>query len=289
ERYLKCPFIFTAQKIFKLQDHPGIDLDEDPRRKGTFAHALFETLTMPTFRGDVSDIEINELLEQLRVRERTQLADPRLWASMKRRYFKLARRFLNFEKGWRTEFPKTITIAAEKSFEFHFDPTNGAIHREPQEGTIKFSGRVDRIDQYEGQQFYVVIDYKSSVADYKSHGAWFENVELQLLFYMWALEKEMLSEISGEVMGAFYYSFKDFNRSKGLLIEEYAGPMFASAGRKGSKATTEQKGELLAQFEKLLSEVIAKIQAGEIAPRPYKVTMCANCEWNVLCRAPHLN
>src|SRR5690606_34456715 len=45
EKYLKCPFSFAAQKVFKLQDHPGLDLDEDPRRKGTFAHALFEALT----------------------------------------------------------------------------------------------------------------------------------------------------------------------------------------------------------------------------------------------------
>ena len=289
ERYLKCPFIFAAQKIFKLQDHPGLDLDEDPRRKGTFAHALFESLTMPKFQGEISDDELNTLLEDLRARERMQLADSRLWASMKRRYFKLGRRFLNFESEWRKQFPNTVTIAAEKAFEFHFHPQSGAIHKEAQDGTIKFSGKIDRIDRYHGQQYFVVVDYKSSVADYKNHGSWFENVELQLLFYMWALEREMLSEISGEVMGAFYYSFKDFNRNKGLLIEEYAGPMFSSAGRRGSKATTEEKSELLAQFEKTLTEVIAKIQKGEIAPNPYKVSMCANCEWNVLCRAPHLN
>ncbi|WP_413290220.1 PD-(D/E)XK nuclease family protein [Bdellovibrio sp. HCB337] len=289
ERYLECPFVFAAQKVFKLQDHPDLDLDEDARSKGTLAHALFEKLTYPEFRAEITDVEMDAVLEELRIQEKITLADPRLWASMKRRYLALGRRFVNFEKEWRREFPDTLTIAAEKDFVFYFNPQNGEVHREALEGTLKFSGKIDRIDRHRQNSNHVVIDYKSSHAAYKNHSAWFENRELQLLFYMWALEKELLSEITGEVVGAFYYSFKDFHREKGFQIEDHAGPLFRPAGRKGVKASGEDKKELLTQFEGLILEVVGKIQKGEIDPRPFDVKTCDSCEWSVLCRAPHRN
>ncbi|HEY8270037.1 MAG TPA: PD-(D/E)XK nuclease family protein, partial [Pseudobdellovibrionaceae bacterium] len=289
ERYLQCPFVFTAQKIFKLQDHPELDLDEDARSKGTLVHALFEKLTYPEFKADLSEEEIEQVLEDLCVQEKLTLADPRLWASMKKRYLQLAKRFLNFEKEWRREFPETLTMAAEKAFEFYFNPQNGEVSREARAGTLKFSGKIDRIDKHRQTNQYVVIDYKSSHASYKHHNGWFENQQLQLLFYMWTLEKELLTELTGEVVGAFYYSFKNFNREKGFQIEEHAGPLFRAAGRKGVKATNEDKRELLVKFESLILEVVTKIQKGEIEPRPFDLKTCISCEWSVLCRAPHLN
>jgi ATP-dependent helicase/nuclease subunit B len=289
ERYLQCPFVFASQKIFKLQDHPDLDLDEDARSKGTLAHALFEKLTYPEFQSDLNDAQIDAVLEELKTQNKVTLADPRLWASMKRRYTMLAKRFLQFEKEWRKEFPETVTLAAEKAFEFYFNPQNGEVHREAKEGTLKFSGKIDRIDRHRSTDHHVVIDYKSSHAAYKNHSAWLENQELQLLFYMWALEKEMLEEVSGEVVGAFYYSFKDFHREKGFQLEEYAGPLFRPAGRKGVKASGEDKKELLTKFEEIILEVVVKIQKGEIEPRPFDIKTCQSCEWSVLCRAPHLN
>jgi ATP-dependent helicase/nuclease subunit B len=289
ERYLECPFVFASQKIFRLQDHPELDLDEDARSKGTLAHALFEKLTFPEFKHDLTDQDLENLLEELRLQEKITLADPRLWASMKKRYFQLGKRFLNFEKEWRKEFPDTLTIAAEKAFEFYFNPHNGEVHKEAQEGCLKFSGKIDRIDRHRHSKSHVVIDYKSSHAAYKNHSAWLENQELQLLFYMWALEKELLSEITGDVVGAFYYSFKDFHREKGFQIEEYAGPLFRPAGRKGVKGTGDDKKELLSQFEGVVMDVVTKIQKGEIDSRPYDIKTCQSCEWSLLCRAPHLN
>jgi len=289
ERYLQCPFVFASQKIFKLQDHPDLDLDEDARSKGTLAHALFEKLTFPEFRMDLDDSQIEQILEELKAEDKVTLADPRLWTSMKRRYLQLAKRFLQFEKEWRREFPDTVTLAAEKAFEFYFNPQNGEVHREAKDGTLKFSGKIDRIDRHRSTDHHVVIDYKSSHAAYKNHSAWLENQELQLLFYMWALEKEMLEEVSGEVVGAFYYSFKDFHREKGFQLEEHAGPLFRPAGRKGVKASGEDKKELLTKFEQIILEVVVKIQKGEIEPRPFDIKTCQSCEWSVLCRAPHLN
>jgi RecB family exonuclease len=296
ERYLQCPFVFAAQKVFRLQDHPELDLDEDPRRKGTFAHALFETLTYPSYRAELSDEELETLLEELRKTQKMTLADPRLWNSMKKRYLQLAKRFLSFEAKWREEFPSTETIGAEKSFEFYFHPQTGEVRKEPTPGTIKFSGKIDRIDSLKrsatpvgAPEKMVVIDYKSSSASFKNHSSWFDNQELQLLFYMWALEKELLTEIKGEVIGAFYYSFKDFHREKGFQIEEYAGPLFRPAGRKGVKATSEDKRELFAQFETLLMEVAHKIQNGQLEPKPFDVKTCRSCGWSMLCRSTHLN
>lgn len=289
EKYLKCPFTFAAQKVFRLQDHPELDLDEDPRSKGTFAHALFETLSGSEFYSGVSDQTLNDILENIKERQGLLIADPRLWASMKRRYFNLARRFLRFESEWRRMFPDSKIIAAEKDFVFFFDPQNGNMFLDSRPGTLKFSGKIDRIDKHRENNQLVVVDYKSSASAYKNHSAWLQNIELQLLFYMWAIEKEVVSDINGNVVGAFYYSFKDFSRSKGLQIEEHSGSLFHPAGRKGVKATSDDKRELLDNFEKLLYQVIFEIQRGEFAPHPFDEKICQYCEWNGLCRAPHLN
>lgn len=295
ERYLECPFVFAAQKVFRLQDHPELDLDEDPRSKGTFAHALFETLTYPVFRAELTDEELDQVLEDLRVSQKMTLADPRLWGSMKKRYLRLARRFLDFEVKWRKEFPQTETVGAEQGFEFYFDPHNGSVHREALPGTLKFTGKIDRIDRFRGGghshggEKYVVIDYKSSHGMLKNHTGWFENQELQLLFYMWALEKELVADVKGEVIGAFYYSFKDFRREKGFQIEEHAGSLFHPAGKKGVKATPENKLELFATFEGLLMEIVQKIHGGQLEPRPSNTKTCRTCGWSLLCRSAHLN
>lgn len=289
ERYLQCPFVFAAQKVFHLQDHPELDLDEDARSKGTFAHALFEHLTYPELKWDLSDEALGDLLEALKEKKDLALADPRLWNSTKKRYFNLARRFLQFEKKWHEKHSETRIVAVEKEFVFYFDPESGDIHREEKNGTIRFSGKIDRLDGRKGSDELVVIDYKSSHSALKNHPRWLESQELQLLFYMWALEKETLQEVQGSVVGAFYYSFKNFHRGKGFQLEAAAGPLFPSAGSTQLAATAEDKIELLKNFEAVLKTVLENIRQGRITPEPFDQKNCVRCEWRILCRAPHLN
>lgn len=287
ESFLKCPFIFAAQKYFRLQDLPDIELDIDHRTRGQLAHALFERLTIEPLRYDWSLSEIEDVLEDARTQSKMIFADEKLWQPFRRKHVQIAKRFLENEKELRAKFPKTKTIGRETRFEFYLNPETKMISNEPAEGHFRLSGLVDRIDSdQEGQ--LVLIDYKSSAASAYSHGTWISGNHIQLLMYMWVVEQELMGDIRGEVIGLFYYIFKNFEK-KGFRIDERAGALFPEPKRKAKGYDAETKSQYLAAFYELLLGTLKRIGDGELAPQPADISDCKKCEWRRLCRAPHLN
>jgi len=287
ENFLQCPFIFAAQRYFRLQDLPSIDLDVDHRTRGQLAHALFEKLTVEPMRFDWPVSELEELLEGIRTAKDLLFADERIWLPMKKKHLQIARRFLDFEQKWRQEFKKTYTLAREKRFEFYLDPQTQEILKEPRENAFRISGQIDRIDS-DQQGSLVLLDYKSSSGGISASGSWLKNKELQLLFYSWVIEKSLVDEVQGEVIGLFYYLFKTFER-KGFKIEDLAGNLYPPAKRKDKNSNHAVKEKYLGELSMVLFETLARIQSGEVAPQPLDFTSCKTCEWRRLCRAPHLN
>ncbi len=291
ESYLKCPFIFAAQRYFRLLDLPDIDLDVDHRTRGQLAHALFERLTVEPVRYDWREEELNEILETARVEKNLAFADERLWLPFRRKHVHMARRFLEKEKVWRAEFPQTKTIGREARFEFYLNFETGEISRGldpsvPAQKVFKFSGQIDRIDQNDQGQL-ALIDYKSSAASAYSVGTWISDHHIQLLMYMWAIEQEMVQDVKGEVLGVFYYIIKNFAR-KGFQLDEQAGSLFPAFKRKTKGHDQVTKEKYLEEFFALLMSSLKKIAAGEIQPKPSHLDDCKTCEWRRLCRAPHL-
>ncbi|QDK38927.1 PD-(D/E)XK nuclease family protein [Bdellovibrio sp. NC01] len=287
ESFLECPFIFAAQRYFKLKDLPDIDLDVDHRTRGQLAHALFERLTIEPMRFDWTVSELDELLESARKEKELIFADERLWQPLKKKHIQLGTRFLDFEKKWREEFKKTKTLAREKRFEFYLDPKTEELSREPIAGGFRISGQIDRIDGND-QKHLIVLDYKSSAGGITSHSSWLKNNQLQLLFYMWVLEKALMEDVKGEVIGLFYYIFRTFDR-KGFKIEDLAGHLYPASKRKDKNATFEAKELYLTEFSKVLMMTLDRIRQGEVSPVPADDQTCNTCEWRRQCRAPHLN
>ncbi|MBO9667532.1 MAG: PD-(D/E)XK nuclease family protein, partial [Bdellovibrio sp.] len=287
ESFLECPFIFAAQRYFKLKDLPEIDLDVDHRTRGQLAHALFEKLTMEPMRFDWNVEELGQILEDVRKDKGMLFADERLWIPLKKKHIQLGLRFLEFEKKWRQEFAKTKTLAREKRFEFYLDPKTEELSREPVEGAFRISGSIDRIDT-DNQGHLVLLDYKSSAAGISAHGSWLKNQELQLLFYMWIIEKSLMEDVKGDVIGLFYYVFRTFDR-KGFKVEDLAGSLYPPSKRKDKNATFEAKELYLTEFSKILMGTLDRIREGECRPVPTDTQTCTSCEWRRQCRAPHLN
>lgn len=287
ENFLECPFIFAAQRYFKLKDLPDIDLDVDHRTRGQLAHALFEKLTIEPMRFDWSAEELEGALESIRQEKKLLFADERLWIPLKKKHVQLGLRFLDFERRWRDEFKKTRTLAREKRFEFYLDPQTEEIFKEARDNCFRISGQIDRIDG-DGAEHLVVLDYKSSAGGISAHASWFRNRELQLLFYMWVIEKGLLEEIGGEVIGLFYYVFRTFDR-KGFKIEDHAGTLYPASKRKDKNATLEAKERYLSEFSQILMGTLDRIKNGESQARPADFKTCTTCEWRRQCRAPHLN
>lgn len=275
EKFLACPFKLASEKYFKLKDLPIIDLDVDAATRGSLAHALFEKIVADPIHQFLSEDQIGQILEEIKIEKKLQLADARLWPSLKSRYILIAQKFINFEAQWKAEFLKTKTIAKEKKFEFYFT----SLGKE-----IKISGQIDRIDT-DGEVF-VVIDYKSSSYNTHTYKSWINNHELQMLLYIWVIENAIIPNASGKVVGAFYYYFKTMKRTTGMRVKEYDGRLFGSNG--GSGASEVEKGQLLKDFFDLLNNTVERIIQGQMAPHPEDKKICKKCEWSDLCRAPHL-
>lgn len=287
ESYLDCPFVFAAQRYFRLQDHPDIDLDVDHRTRGQLAHALFEKLTVEPMRFDWSSEELDGVLESIKVEKKLLFADPRLWIPLKKKHVQVGLRFLQFEKKWRDEFRKTKTLAREARFEFYFDHNTGAFSQVPLENSYRISGQIDRIDG-DDEGHLLVIDYKSSGGGISAHSSWLKNHQLQLLFYAWVIEKSLVKDVQGEVIGLFYYLFKTFER-KGFRIDELAGSLYPPLKRKDKNATAEAKEAYLAELSQLVTDTLRRISQGDVAAKPKDPAECKSCDWRRLCRAPHLN
>lgn len=287
EGFLSCPFSFVAQRYFKLKDLPDVDLDVDHRTRGQLAHALFEKLTVEPMRFDWKNDELEKTLEDIRGEKKLLFADERLWIPLRNKHIQMGLRFLDVEKRWREEFKKTRTLGREKRFEFYLDPQTEEIFREPKENTFRISGQIDRIDGDDSNHL-LVIDYKSSAGGISAHGSWLKNQELQLLFYMWVIEKGLIEDLGGEVIGLFYYVFRNFER-KGFKIEDLAGGLYPASKRKDKNATFEAKEKYLTEFSQILMSTLDRIKKGESQARPADFKTCISCEWRRQCRAPHLN
>lgn len=287
EDFLECPFIFASKKYFHLQDLPDVDLDVDHRTRGSLAHALFERLTQPPMRFDWQTGEIEQILEEIRQNREFILADDRLWIPLRNKHVQIAKRFLSFEQEWRKEHPRGEILSREKRFEFYLNPTSGEFSREASPGSFRFSGQIDRIDKDRESNQLVLLDYKSSTPQPAAAASWLKNQKIQLLFYMWALEMDQISDISGEVIGLFYYVFKNFKR-KGFQLNEFSGPLFPALARPKDH-NAEAKEKYLKEFYDLLMGTLQRVASGEIHPSPVDLSECKTCEWRQLCRAPHLN
>lgn len=287
EKYLDCPFVVAAEKVFKLKDEPEVDLQVDAMTRGQLIHELFHRILTNSKTTHLEAMDIETILDDVYLELKPKVTSFGYWKQYRQKLSKICSRFIQFEIDWRKLYPETQTVGTEVPFLIYFNPVSGELSKNPLENSLKISGKVDRIDSNLQNQF-VVIDYKSSSAGLTSHPQWFKNNQIQLLMYLWCLEKELILDFKGEVIGTFYYVFKDFQRDKGLQIEVEAGSLFPSAGRKHSKIQRDEKLSLVAQFEKLLTEISLRISEGDFPPKPKDPKECINCEWRQLCRASHL-
>jgi RecB family exonuclease len=291
ERYRKCPFIFAAEKLFRLLDLPLVDLDLDRRSRGSLAHGLLEKISEEPRRFDWKDEEIISILSELRETLKLKINDEFSWRSLREKHLKLARRFLEFEKEWRRHFPKTKTAAREKSFQFHMDLATGKWNRDAMAGEgsqILMKGKIDRVDT-DGEGQAVIIDYKLSAGSYKSMSNWLQENQLQLALYTLALEQGLVADFEDvQVVSAIYMVLKNMTRDLGFKVTESAGSLF-DLDRKKNQVSAEEKNKLLEEIGTLIFEITQKIAAGKIQPEPMDKKDCADCAWRQQCRAPHLN
>ncbi len=289
ESYLKCPFIYQATRLFKLTDQPSLDLDIDPMTKGVLTHKIFEKLTRPQpMNFDLTDIEISDLIDLARFENDMLLGDERLWMSQKKKYFKIARRFLEFERVWRAEFKETLSLGQEVKVRAQVD-SQSLEFRPLQDESAKviFRGSIDRVD-VDGQGNAVIIDYKSTGASVSQYSSWLKNDKIQLILYSIALENAWTELPPQKVVSAVYYVVQDLNRDFGFKLVDHEG-LYQLNDKKQNKISQKERDELLASGLAHVQKAISNILSGQFNPEPKDQSDCPSCKWRELCRAQHLN
>ncbi|MEQ1665446.1 MAG: PD-(D/E)XK nuclease family protein, partial [Bdellovibrionales bacterium] len=235
EKYLECPFIFSAEKLFRLSSYPDIDLDMDAMSNGKMIHALLERLLEEPADYNQSEDKILNLIDFTRKDIDLRIADERLWNNKKLSYLRIAKNFLSFEKEWRKQFPKTTTVARELKI-------SGDLILNSDK-TITVTGKIDRVDFSEGE--YAIIDYKSTPSDYHSYAGWLDHNEIQLAFYSMVIEQGLTELQPGQVVGAFYYILSKMDREKGFRIRGQGENLFQPNTRNRSMIDADALSQLM--------------------------------------------
>lgn len=286
EAYLKCPFIFSARKLFGLENLPAVDIDVDALTKGRWMHELFGRLTEEKpFRGSYESSELLKIIDSCR--EPGDQVDPQIWEMVRASLLDMAQKFLKAEGELRHDYPCLSTEGREVSIEADWDLKRGELVERGQ-GDYEFKGRIDRVDT-NGDKEASVIDYKSSSSNVNNFKSWVRNDSLQLSVYAQAVEKGLTELGSLEVCSAFYYVGKDMSCKKGFGMKDRGGDLFGEA--RVPNVSLKSALEIQAVQKEIMSkiqETVQSIEKGDFEPRPKKKENCKDCHWRRMCRAPHL-
>ncbi len=284
DQYYKCPFKYFAAKGLNLQDDPLLDLDIDPRSKGSLLHKVCEIIVTKK-KWTLNEKKILELVDQCRESENVPVYTEEIWQFLRPFYLKAIQAFLKFEVEWRNQHPNTETLAVEQKIKTHIRLTEDSIVFDANEG-VPFRGYIDRIDKDE-EGHLVVVDYKTSSASLSQYTSWVKKGRIQLVLYALALMEGVLGDDKRDVVGAFYYALNKPERRYGYVLEN-APEDFIS----GKPIKPEKYEEIINGTRELVFHIIQDLQAGRIEPHPrldLDEKLCTNCEWNQLCRYPSLN
>lgn len=289
ESYLKCPFVFFANKGFRLLDMDDVDLDLDLRQSGRFYHAVVEALLDPNRNLDWSEGELRVLIEDLKNQHLMILDEDQTWPPRRTKFVKWSQHFLDFEREWLKSYPNTHVFGRETPWRSAWVTKSENLGAAQGSGVCEFifRGKIDRLDTNDQGQA-VVIDYKSSAAGKTGPKSWLVNNELQMLFYIWALRAGAVAGLGGEVLGAFYYDLKKLDRSKGFQLREESTILPALA-RKNSGTSREELEALMSEFQGQIDHTLVRMRQGNYRPEPEDEKECLKCRWSQICRAPHLN
>jgi ATP-dependent helicase/nuclease subunit B len=281
EEYFKCPFRFFAANALNLTNLPSLDLDIDAMTRGKLIHKICEILISKN-QLTHNYVEIEELVEKARKSIDMPIYNNEIWTFLKPHYIQLTQQFINHEIKWRQDFPATKTYALEKSVDTKISLTEDGISFS-KDGLIPFRGFIDRIDT-NGENQFVIIDYKSTGSKLTQYGSWLKNGKIQLALYSLAIIEGALDGEAKDVVAAFYFVIKGLDRTKGFVINE-ADPDFLSSKKMDRHALE----DLLSETKIKVGEMLADIIAGKMQPKPHDENICETCDWNKICRYPHLN
>lgn len=295
ERFLNCPFVYTAEKDFRLLDESDLDLDTDARTMGSLVHKLFERITASQDPAlEMPRERMLELIEGIRAElgeKGRESWDESYWPIVREKLAALGNRFLGYEKEQFAAFPHWKILHREKVLEAYFNIETLAWEfqkpddSEPPGSKFLFRAAIDRID-HDGNGHYLVLDYKTRPMPHFNFPKWMAEGRIQLAIYA-SIVDDMKKEFPGEVWGAIYYTYKPFRKDLGFLVGEGAGSHFPKEKPKGF--SREKWSAFSVELKQKLGKTLREMKEGVYRPVPIKAEDCDRCRWKGVCRAEHLS
>lgn len=288
DRFISCPFVFSAGKDFRLLDEPDQDLDPDRRSQGSLIHGFLESLaTQSGFPSQIkmSDEEWLTFVDGVQLRLGANAWDPALWSSLRKKLIRLGKRFLAAET-LRLGQPQVWSVfATEKKVQafFNRETLNWQSTKIAEGSSAKiseFHASLDRVDQHEGGGYWV-SDYKGSVQKSSIVKNWLEEGQLQIGIYATMIEdlrEEFPSATDDAIRGATYYSYHTMKNRSGFLIDEFP-----------KKFARNEWSQLSQKLRTTLRDTIEQIENGVYLPAPKDEAKCGSCNWKGVCHASHLS
>jgi len=288
ERYFECPFVFAAQRLFKLLDQPLLDLDLDQRTRGQLLHSLLEELLREPMRLDRTTEEISALVDEVRLKSDLRLGEEALWPAVRAQHIRLVQMFLEMEREMRARFGSARTLSVETEFNCNWDLQTGGPVEAGHSTPIQLAGRIDRVD-VDSAGRYALIDYKASAANVRNWASWLQAHDLQMPLYAMLLESGLTAHPASPVAAANFYVVKDRERRKGYHVKEESAELYSLEDKHRNWITPEQKQQLFLELREQIQGALQRMMQGDFNPRPETTRTCETCNWRTLCRAPHLN
>tara|TARA_B100001248_G_scaffold240180_1_gene205952 strand:+ start:7868 stop:10477 length:2610 start_codon:yes stop_codon:yes gene_type:complete len=278
ERYVKCPFIYAAEKVFGLESSKPLSVRLGPLEKGSLFHTCLEELLSKQILQP-SEENLRQIVQAKYKELDIKILNPKFRHIYLEETCRQLQRFLTAERNWRQEHPDIQTMACEfkmdgfLSYDAKFSKTAGDIH---------FTGSIDRMDEDQGQRI-ILIDYKSGTS-YKNANSWLKEGSIQLAIYSLFVQDVMKKN----VVGGIYFSLKSLDRETGFMQLALDNSLSPSKSRKSFYISEQEQQDILDQVRGVLKQSLEGIQRGEFMPKPLKEDFCDKCNWRDLCRAPHL-
>ena len=267
ETYLKCPFLFFAQYVLKLDEEPEDEEGLDPRRQGQIVHAVFETFFAEWQRAGLGTITPAALPE---ARRRFAAAVEQALAPLAASEAGLLRTYLLGSPAASGVGDAVLRMEAERR-----TPVVERLLEQTLDGTFLFDagdgprdvalrGKADRIDLLADGTFRV-IDYKTGLPPRAG-------LALQLPVYSLCTEQFLRRTRGGTwtLSEAMYVTFRGGRR----IV-----PLFDGDRKRESALQSAQ--------ERVLATVDA-IERGAFPPRPAELFRCATCAYAAVCRKDYV-
>ena len=280
--YADCPFKYAADKLFLIKEEKALQQELSPLIKGKTVHEFFNKILVKYPDLDLNEKQKEDLIDEM-IPDKEHFVSKKEQIILLKEYLnQLIDVFLLKERKQRADYPSIKPLAFEAGLKAFWNQKKGELSSK---GEYLFKGNIDRIDQDQTNQTYVVRDYKASLNQLTHISSWIKKEQIQLLFYAQALEKGLVEGLtSAEVSALFYSAYNEEFKAKGYVERESKLEKLIE-GQK--KSYMKPRAELITAIEavnKKTQELVSQIEQGEFSPKPKKKDLCQSCSYKNLCR-----